>query len=203
VQIAGSSEEHGQVERHELPIKETNPLRPLSPYAVSKVGQDYMGYQYWMSFKIRIIRTRAFNHEGPRRGEVFVVSNFAKQIADIEKERQRPVLTVGNLDAIRDFTDVRDIGRGYWVATEQCKPGDVYNLCSGKGYTIKDVLSMLLALSTRRDIKVETDPLRLRPSDVPVLIGDGAKFRDATGWRPTIPFEQTVKDSLDYWRARG
>jgi GDP-4-dehydro-6-deoxy-D-mannose reductase len=203
VQIAGSSEEYGQVERDELPIKESNPLRPLSPYAVSKVGQDYMGYQYWKSFKIRIIRTRAFNHEGPRRGEVFVVSNFAKQIADIEKERHRPAVSVGNLDAIRDFTDVRDVVQAYWLATEHCAPGDVYNICSGKGYAIREVLSMLLALSTRKDIKVETDPLRLRPSDVPVLIGDYAKFREVTGWQTTIPFERTVKDSLDYWRGRA
>jgi GDP-4-dehydro-6-deoxy-D-mannose reductase len=202
VQIACSSEEYGQVDRDELPIKETNPLRPLSPYAVSKVGQDYMGYQYWKSFNIRIIRTRAFNHEGPRRGEVFVVSNFAKQIADIEKERQRPVLSVGNLEAIRDFSDVRDIVRAYWLATEHCEPGDVYNICSGRGFAIKDVLTLLLSMSVRKEIKVETDPFRLRPSDVPVLIGDSAKFVAVTGWKPKIPFEQTVKDSLDYWRAR-
>ena len=203
VQIACSSEEYGYAERNELPIKETNPLRPMSPYAVSKVGQDYMGYQYWRSFKIRIVRTRAFNHEGPRRGEVFVVSNFAKQIADIEKELRRPVVLVGNLDAIRDFTDVRDIVRGYWLATEHCAPGDVHNICSGKGYAIRDVLSMLLSLSKRKDIKVEVDAQRLRPSDVPVLIGDSSRFRELTGWQPTIPFEQTVKDSLDYWRARA
>jgi GDP-4-dehydro-6-deoxy-D-mannose reductase len=202
VQIAGSSEEYGQVEPHELPIRETNPLRPLSPYAVSKVGQDYMGYQYWKSFQIRIIRTRAFNHEGPRRGEVFVVSNFAKQIAEIEKELRPPILRVGNLEAIRDFSDVRDVVRAYWLATEACAPGEVYNIASGKGYAIKDVLAMLLSLSTRREIRVETDPQRLRPSDVPVLIGDSSKFRALTGWQPTIPFEQTVRDSLEYWRSR-
>ncbi len=202
VQIACSSEEYGYVERGELPIKETNPLRPMSPYAVSKVGQDYMGYQYCKSFKIRIIRTRAFNHEVPRRGEVFVVSNFAKQIAEIEKERHRPVVSVGNLEAIRDFSDVRDIVRAYWLATENFAPGDAYNICSGKGYAIKDVLYMLLSLSMRKDIKVEADPLRLRPSDVPVLVGDCEKFRTLTGWQPKIPFEQTVRDSLDYWRSR-
>ncbi len=202
VQIACSSEEYGHVERGELPIKETNPLRPLSPYAVSKVGQDYMGYQYWKSFKIRIVRTRAFNHEGPRRGEVFVISNFAKQIAEIEKERQRPAVAVGNLDAIRDFSDVRDIVRAYWLATAQCTPGEVYNICSGKGYAIKEVLSMLLSISTRNDIKVEADPHRLRPSDVPVLVGDCGKFREVTGWQPTIPFEKTVADCLEYWRGR-
>lgn len=202
VQIACSSEEYGQVERHELPIKETNPLRPLSPYAVSKVAQDYMGYQYWKSYKIRVVRTRAFNHEGPRRGEVFVVSNFAKQIAEIEKGRRRPMVLVGNLEAVRDFTDVRDVVRAYWLATERCEPGDVYNICSGKGYAIKEVLDMLLRMSRNTDIKVEVDPLRLRPSDVPVLVGDSTKFRTTTSWAPTIPFEKTVEDSLNYCRSR-
>ena len=200
VQIACTSEEYGHVERDELPIKETNALRPLSPYAVSKVAQDYMGYQYWKSYKIRIIRTRAFNHEGPRRGEVFVVSNFAKQIAEIERNHRKPVVWVGNLEAIRDFSDVRDIVRAYWVATEECAPGDVYNICSGKGYPIGRVLDMLLGLSERKDIRIETDRQRLRPSDVPVLIGDCTKFSTATGWATTIPFEKTIEDSLNYWR---
>ncbi len=200
VQIACTSEEYGNVRRDELPIKETNELRPLSPYAVSKVAQDYMGYQYWKSYKIRIIRTRAFNHEGPRRGEVFVVSNFAKQIAEIERNHQKPVVWVGNLEAIRDFSDVRDIVRAYWLATEECEPGDVYNICSEKGHPIGKVLDMLLSLSERKDIRIETDPQRLRPSDVPVLIGDCTKFKAATTWKTTIPFEKTVEDSLNFWR---
>jgi len=202
VLVAGSSEEYGHAERGELPIKETNPLRPLSPYAVSKVAQDFMGYQYWRSYRIRVIRTRAFNHEGPRRGEVFVVSNFAKQIAEIEKERREPVVRVGNLDAVRDFSDVRDVVRAYWQATESCTPGEVYNICSGRGFAIRDVLNILLRSSSRQGIVVEEDPQRLRPSDIPILIGDSSKFQSATGWRPTIPFEQTVLDSLNYWRAR-
>lgn len=200
VQIAGSSEEYGNVTRDELPIKETNELRPLSPYAVSKVAQDFMGYQYWKSYKIRIIRTRAFNHEGPRRGEVFVISNFAKQIADIEKNHRRNVIWVGNLEAIRDFSDVRDIARAYWLATEGCEPGDVYNICSGKGYPIGKVLDMLISLSTCKEVRVEPDPQRLRPSDVPVLIGDCTKFKRTTGWTPAIAFEKTLEDSLKYWR---
>ncbi len=200
VQIACSSEEYGNVRRDELPIKETNELRPVSPYAVSKVAQDYMGYQYWKSYRIRIVRTRAFNHEGPRRGEVFVVSNFAKQIAEIERTHRLPVVRVGNLEAIRDFSDVRDIAGAYWLATEECDPGDVYNICTGKGHPIGRVLDILLSLSERKDIKIETDPQRLRPSDVPVLIGDCTKFRAATGWMPTIPFEKTIEDSLNYWR---
>ncbi len=203
VQVAGSSEEYGKVGKEHLPITETTPLSPLSPYAVSKVAQDYMAYQYWQSFRIRAIRTRAFNHEGPRRGEVFVISNFCKQIADIERELRRPVIHVGNLDAIRDFTDVRDVVRAYWLAMEHCEPGDVYNIASGTGHRIRDVLTKLLEMSTREDIKVEQDPQRMRPSDVPVLIGDSEKFRRATGWNPQIPFEQTLRDSLDYWRARA
>ncbi len=139
IQLACSSEEYGMVYPDEVPIKETNPLRPLSPYAVSKVSQDMLGYQYWMSWKVDSVRTRGFNHEGPRRGPVFVASDFAKQIADIEKGRRKPVLNVGNLDAIRDFTDVRDMVRAYWLALEKCEPGEVYNICSGKAWTIQKV----------------------------------------------------------------
>jgi len=201
IQLACSSEEYGLVHENELPIRETNPLRPLSPYAVSKVGQDMLGYQYFKSFGIHVIRTRGFNHEGPRRGPVFVCSDFAKQIADIEKGRRAPVVRVGNLDARRDFTDVRDIVRAYWLALEKGVAGEEYNLCSGKAWVIKDMLDYLLALSTVK-IKIEPDPTRLRPSDVPVLLGDASKFKKATGWEPTIPFEQTLKDMLAYWRER-
>jgi GDP-4-dehydro-6-deoxy-D-mannose reductase len=201
IQLACSSEEYGMVYENELPIRETNPLRPLSPYAVSKVGQDMLGYQYFMSFKIPVIRTRGFNHEGPRRGPVFVCSDFAKQIADIEKGRRAPVVRVGNLDARRDFTDVRDVVRAYWLALEKGEPGEVYNICSGKCWTIREMLDMLLAMSKTK-ITIEPDPARMRPSDVPVLLGDATRFRKATGWEPTIPFEQTLRDLLDFWRAR-
>jgi GDP-4-dehydro-6-deoxy-D-mannose reductase len=201
IQLACSSEEYGLVHEDELPIKETNPLRPLSPYAVSKVGQDMLGYQYWMSFRLPVIRTRGFNHEGPRRGPVFVCSDFAKQIADIEKGRRPPVVRVGNLDARRDFTDVRDIVRAYWLALEKGEPGEVYNLCSGRAWTIREMLDMLLAMSKTK-IKVEQDEARMRPSDVPVLLGDATRFRNRTGWEPSIPFEQTMRDLLAYWRER-
>ncbi len=201
IQLACSSEEYGMVYPDELPIRETNPLRPLSPYAVSKVAQDMLGYQYWMSWKVDCVRTRGFNHEGPRRGPVFVASDFAKQIADIEKGRKEPVLHVGNLEAKRDFTDVRDMVRGYWLALEKCEPGEVYNLCSGKAYSIQQVLDLLLGM-TKAKIEVRQDRLRLRPSDVPVLLGDRTKFTQATGWEPVIPFEQTLRDMLDFWRAR-
>jgi GDP-4-dehydro-6-deoxy-D-mannose reductase len=201
IQIACSSEEYGLVLPDEVPIKETNPLRPLSPYAVSKVAQDFLAYQYFMSYGLRAVRTRGFNHTGPRRGEVFVTSNFAKQVATIEAGKSAPVIKVGNLDAVRDFTDVRDMVRGYVLATQKGKPGEVYNLASGKAITIRAMLDKLLALA-KVEVKVETDPARLRPSDVEVLIGDYSKFHADTGWEPKIPFDQTLEDLLNYWRQR-
>jgi GDP-4-dehydro-6-deoxy-D-mannose reductase len=201
IQLACSSEEYGLALEHELPITEENPLRPLSPYAVSKVGQDMLGYQYFMSYRMPIIRTRGFNHEGPRRPPVFVVSDFAMQVAAIERGTRPPVLRVGNLDAQRDFTDVRDMVRAYWLALEKGRPGDVYNICSGESHSIRQVVDLLLGM-TRVQIKVETDKRRLRPSDVPVLRGDCTKFQRETGWRAEIPFARTVEDLLDYWRAR-
>jgi GDP-4-dehydro-6-deoxy-D-mannose reductase len=201
IQIACSSEEYGLVHEDELPIRETNPLRPLSPYAVSKVGQDYLGYQYYKSFGMKVVRTRGFNHDGPRRGDVFVSSNFAKQLASIERKRKPPVIHVGNLEARRDFTDVRDIVRGYWLALDGgCEPGEAYNLSTGRDYSIQEVLDKLIEMSGL-DVEVIEDPERLRPSDVPVLLGDSSKFRKATGWEPRIPYEKTLRDMLDYWRS--
>ncbi|MBU2633703.1 MAG: GDP-mannose 4,6-dehydratase [Nanoarchaeota archaeon] len=203
IHIAGSSEEYGMVYPTEVPIKETNPLRPLSPYAVSKVGQEMLSSQYNRSYGIKTVVTRAFNHSGPRRGEVFATSTFAKQIAQIEKGKKEPVIMHGNLDAKRDFTDVRDMVRAYLLAVEKCKPGEVYNICSGDEgiYSIKQVMDILLGFS---NVKVETrqDPKRMRPSDVSILHGDSTKFRDVTGWKPEYKFEQTMKDLLDYWRER-
>ena len=201
IQIACSSEEYGLVKEDELPIKETNPLRPLSPYAVSKVGQDYLGYQYHMSFGLKVVRTRGFNHDGPRRGDVFVSSNFAKQLVEVEKGKRPAVIHVGNLEARRDFSDVRDIVRGYWLSLERCEAGEVYNLCSGKAYSIQEVLDRLIELSGAK-VKIEQDPARLRPSDVPVLIGDCTKFREVTGWKPEIPYDKTLADMIDYWRRK-
>jgi GDP-4-dehydro-6-deoxy-D-mannose reductase len=176
-------------------------LRPLSPYAVSKVAQDLLGFQYFKSYGQHIVRTRAFNHEGPRRGEVFVTSSFAKQIALAEAGKGEPVLHVGNLEARRDFTDVRDVVRGYWLALERCEAGEVYNLGSGKAWRISDVADMLIA-EAKVPIEVRPDPTRMRPSDVPVLLADTTRFREATGWEPQIPFEQTLHDTLEYWRER-
>ncbi len=201
IQIACSSEEYGLVKPDEIPIKETNPLRPLSPYAVSKVAMDYLGYQYFQSYKMRIIRTRGFNHTGPRRGEVFVTSNFARQIAEIEKGKREPIIEVGNLEAKRDWTDVRDMVKAYLLAVQKGESGEVYNICSGKAVRIGDMLDMLLKMSKVK-VKIKEDPARLRPSDVTILLGDPGKFKKATGWEPKIPFEKTIEDLLNYWRER-
>jgi GDP-4-dehydro-6-deoxy-D-mannose reductase len=147
-----------------------------------------------------VVRTRGFNHTGPRRGEVFVTSNFSKQVAMIEAGLAAPVIRVGNLEAIRDFTDVRDMVRAYWLAVTKAKPGEVYNIATGSGIHIREMLQMLLDMA-KVEVKVEVDPERLRPSDVEILIGDSAKFRADTGWEPRIPFRQTLSDLLDYWRA--
>jgi len=201
IQLAGSSEEYGMVKEDEVPITEDNPLRPLSPYGVSKVAQDLLGYQYFMSYKMDVVRTRGFNHTGPRRPPVFVCSDFAKQVVDIERGRKDPVIHVGNLEAKRDFTDVRDMVRAYFLALEKGTSGEVYNICSEKSWKIREVLDMLIAKS-KKDIEVRVDEARLRPSDVPLLLGDCSRFRKDTGWKPMIPFERTLEDILDFWRER-
>lgn len=201
VQIACSSEEYGLVLPKEVPVKETNPLRPLSPYAVSKVAMDYLGYQYHQSYDMKIVRTRGFNHTGPRRGEVFVTSNFAKQLAEIEKGKKEPIIEVGNLDAKRDWTDVRDMVRAYLLSVQKCQYGEVYNVCSEETVKVGDMLEMLLSMSKVK-VKIRKDQSRMRPSDVPILLGDCSKFRSVTGWKPEIPFDKTMKDLLDYWRER-
>ncbi|MGK5509617.1 GDP-mannose 4,6-dehydratase [Brevibacillus formosus] len=200
IQIACSSEEYGLVYPEEIPIKETNPLRPLNPYAVSKIAQDYLGYQYHHSYGLAIIRTRTFHHTGPRRGESYVTSNFAKQIAQIELGLQEPKVHVGNLEAIRDFTDVRDIVKAYWLAITRGEPGDVYNISAGTRYTIEDMLKTLLAL-TDVQVQIHVDTNRLRPSDVDIVLGDSSLFREKTGWEPEISFQQTMEDLLNYWRS--
>ena len=201
IQIAGSSEEYGLVHPDEVPIKETNQLRPMSPYGVSKVAQDLLSRQYYMSYGLKVIVTRAFNHTGPRRGDVFATSNFAKQVAEIEKGLKEPVIYVGNLNAQRDFTDVRDVVRAYWLAVNKCEYGEVYNICSEKAVTIQSVLDLLLDMANK-NVKVKQDSSRMRPSDVEILQGDCSKFRERTGWTPEIPFEKTMRDLLDYWMEK-
>ena len=201
IHIAGSSEAYGQVFEDELPVKETNPLRPLSPYAVSKVTQDALAFQYFKSYGLHIVRTRAFNHTGPRRGDVFVTSSFARQIVEIEMGLKEPVIYVGNLEAKRDFTDIRDVVAAYVLALEKCEAGGVYNIGSGKAYSIKQVLDILLGMS-QFEIQVAQDPARVRPSDVPVMLCDSTRFSSKTGWRPQIAFSKTLFDLLAYWRAK-
>lgn len=201
IQIAGSSEEYGLVHEGELPITEEQPLRPLSPYAVSKVGQDALAYQYFRSYGLPIVRTRGFNHTGPRRPSVFVCSDFARQVIEIEKGLRAPEIRVGNLEARRDFTDVRDTVRAYWLALSEGEPGEVYNVATGRSWAIREVLDMLIDLAGVK-VDVVEDPARLRPSDVPRLEGDASRLRAATGWKPEIPFERTLRDLLDYWRER-
>ncbi|PYN24804.1 MAG: GDP-mannose 4,6-dehydratase [Candidatus Rokuibacteriota bacterium] len=200
--VIGSSEEYGLVEPDELPIRETNPLRPLSPYAVSKVTQDLMGFQYFKSYGLDIVRARAFHHTGPRRSDNFSTSTFARQIAEIEAGLREPVVVAGDLKPVRDFSDVRDIVRGYWELLERGTAGEVYNLCSGVDWTIERMLTFLISQSSVPGIEIRTDAARLRPSDVPVLRGSYEKIERAVGWRPRIPLEQTLTDLLDYWRQR-
>ncbi|MBW2996338.1 GDP-mannose 4,6-dehydratase [Candidatus Woesearchaeota archaeon] len=179
-----------------VPIPETAELNPVSPYAESRKEQEEICKQYME--KLQIIISRSFPHIGPGQAPIFVTSDFAKQIVEIEKGKE-PTIKTGNLEAKRDFTDVRDVVKAYLLALEKCKPGETYNICSGKEYSIKEILDMLLSLS-QAEIKIEQDPDRMRPSDIPILQGDNSKFKEQTGWSPEIPIETTLKDILDYWR---
>ncbi|MBW2107576.1 MAG: GDP-mannose 4,6-dehydratase [Deltaproteobacteria bacterium] len=199
--VAGSSEEYGLIYENELPVKESNPFRPMSPYGVSKVAQDTLGFQYAVNYGMYIVRTRAFNHVGPRQGDVFVASSFARQIVEIEMGKRPPMIRVGNLNAGRDFTDTRDVARAYAMALECCEAADAYNIGSGRSHSVKEVLDTLLKM-TRLIIEVQEDPERIRPSDVPLVVSDSSKFMEKTGWRPQIPFEQSLFDLLEYWRQR-
>lgn len=200
IHTCSSSEVYGQVTKKEVPIKETNPFRPASPYAVSKVGEDMLALQYWLSWGIKTIRTRMFTHTGPRRGEVFALSNFAKQVAAIEAGFQEPVVKVGNLKSIRTWMDVRDAVGAYWLLVNKCKPGEVYNIGGSETMTIGEMLDLLIKYSSRKDIRIVIDPARLRPSDVTLQIPSVDKFKKITNWKPEIKFKNTVKDTLDYWR---
>ncbi len=199
IHICSSSEVYGQVSEADVPIRETCPFRPASPYAVSKVGEDMVAFQYWISYGIKTIRTRMFTHTGPRRGDVFAMSFFAKQVAAAELGLQEPVVNVGNLKSVRTFCDVRDAVRAYWILVNKCKPGEVYNIGGKQTMTIGESLDILLSYSKTK-FEVRVDPKLLRPSDVTLQIPCIDKFRDETGWEPVIPFEKTLKDILDYWR---
>jgi len=201
VLVIGSSEEYGVVPADQLPIRETYPLRPNNPYAVSKVAQDMLGYQYFASHRLPVVRVRPFNHIGPRQSPAFVASAFAKQIAEVEAGLREPKVLVGNLDARRDLSDVRDMVRGYYLALAQGEPGEAYNLGAERSYPMRELLEGLIALSKVKPT-VEFDSRRLRPSDMPDVVADCSKMRSRTGWRAEIPLERSLQDILDYWRKR-
>lgn len=199
--IVASNEVYGLVQPQDLPMDEETPFRPNSPYGVSKITQDLMGYQYWVGYGLPVIRVRSFNHMGPGQSADFAASAFARQIAEMEAGVRPAVLKVGNLDAERDFTDVRDIVRAYWLAVTLGEPGQVYNVGSGNYRSIRWILDTLLNL-TDLAVTVETDPARLRPSDIPRTLCDNRRLVAATGWAPQIELQETLRDLLNYWRVQ-
>ena len=201
IHICSSSEVYGQVTKEEVPIRESNPFRPASPYAVSKVGEDMSALQYFLSYGLKTVRTRMFTHTGPRRGDIFAESAFAKQIAEIEAGRRQNPVKAGNLDSVRTFADVRDAVRAYWLLLERCPAGEVYNIGGERTMTVGDMLDMLKGMAKCK-IEHEVDSALLRPSDVTLQVPDISKFKKATGWTPEISLEQTLHDLLDYHRMR-
>ncbi len=199
VLVVGSSEEYGLVGPEDLPIDEDTPLRPMSAYAVSKVAQDLMGLQYHLTHKLYVVRVRPFNHIGPRQSVGFVAPDLASQIAAAELGLQPPAIKVGNLDARRDFSDVRDVVRAYVMLITEGEPGQVYNVGTGESRSIQELLDRLLAMS-QVPIEVDQDPRRMRPSDVPDAVCDASRIRERTGWQAMISFERSMQDILDYWR---
>ncbi|MBI1282330.1 MAG: NAD-dependent epimerase/dehydratase family protein [Anaerolineaceae bacterium] len=199
--VISSAEIYGPVRPDQLPINEDAPLRPTNPYGVSKVAQDMLGLQYYMSHKLPILRARPFNHFGPGQSEGFVATDFAVQVARIEAGLQESVIEVGNLAAERDFTDVRDVVSAYTQIMEKGVPGAVYNVASGTPYSIQYLLDVLLKYSTVT-IQVRVSPARMMPIDVPVVQGDTTRLQMLSGWQPSIPFETTLLDVLNDWRGR-
>jgi GDP-4-dehydro-6-deoxy-D-mannose reductase len=204
VMVVGSSEEYGAAlsETSVLgSINEETPFRPMNPYAVSKIAQDMLGLQYHLSHGLDTVRVRPFNHIGPRQSPGFVVPDFASQVARIEAGQQPPIMRVGNLEAQRDFTDVRDVVRAYHLLAVEGRSGEVYNVGSGRAHAVQEVLDYLIGQS-KVSIRVERDPERLRPSDIPRVVCDYSKLRTCTGWEPRIAFEQSLADALEDWRAK-
>ena len=199
--VIGSNEEYGLTRPDELPIRETKELRPISPYAVSKMTQDMLGHQYFVTHGLQVIRVRPFVHTGPGQASTFVTPAFARQLAEMEAGLREHNMRVGFLDGQRDFTDVRDVARGYRLLVKRGTPGEVYNLGTGQPRSIRSILDGLLALTTVRPV-VETDPALIRPLEVPVQYPDCSRLHAATGWKPEIPFEQTLHDVLEDWRIR-
>jgi GDP-4-dehydro-6-deoxy-D-mannose reductase len=201
VLVVGSSDEYGRVSPTEVPTHEDVPLRPTTPYAVSKVGQDVMGFQYFAQHHLPVVRVRPFNHTGPGHDARFVIPSFARQLAEIENGLREPVLRVGNLDVSRDFTDVRDMVQAYRKALTLGVPGDVYNLGSGRSMRVADMVNELIALC-RVPAEKRVDAALLRPSDIPRQEADIRKFTTLTGWQPRIPWHTTLRDTFEYWREK-
>jgi GDP-4-dehydro-6-deoxy-D-mannose reductase len=199
--LVTSSEVYGVVTPEELPITENHPLRPANHYSLSKITQDLMGWQYYMAHKLPVIRVRAFNHIGTGQSADFVATDFAQQIARIEQGQQPPVMRVGNLNARRDFTDVRDTVRAYHLLMQYGLPGESYNVASGTPHSIQELLDILLSYSIT-PIQIEPDPNRMRPADIPILQGDYSKLKNLTGWQPAIPFRDTLLNVLNDFRHR-
>lgn len=202
--VCASSEVFGRVPREKLPIDEECTFHPASPYAISKVGTDLIGRYYAEAYNMTVMTTRMFTHTGPRRGDVFAESTFAKQIAMIERGLIPPVVKTGNLDSLRTFADVRDAVRAYYMlVTINPIPGAYYNIGGTYSCTVGQMLDTLISMSTSKDvIRVETDPERLRPIDADLQVPNTRKFEAVTGWKPEISFEKTMEDLLNYWRAR-
>ena len=199
VLVIGSGDEYGRPPGRARRLNEETPLRPVTPYGVSKVTQDLLGLQYFLSHSLPVIRVRPFNHAGPRQAPQFAIASFAQQVALIERGAQAPVLKVGNLSSRRDYTDVRDMARAYVMAIEKGRPGDVYNIGSGVATRIGDILKLLLRMS-RSTIAVEVDERRKHLAEAEVYVCDARRFQRLTGWRPQIPLSRTLRDTLDYWR---
>jgi GDP-4-dehydro-6-deoxy-D-mannose reductase len=197
--VVSSAEVYGSVSQNSLPINEEAALNPTNPYAVSKLTQDFLGRQYFLSYGLKAVRVRPFNHIGPRQSSNFVVSAFAQKIAEIEKGKREPVLPVGNLETKRDFTDVRDVVKVYDLLMTKGELGEVYNIGSGVSHKIAEILDRLLSL-TKVKITVEVDKSLFRPIDDPDLVCDSTKITKLTNWQPEIPLEKTLEDTLDYWR---
>ncbi len=204
IHVCASSEVFGRVPKEKLPIHEECTFHPASPYAISKVGTDLVGRFYAEAYQMTVMTTRMFTHTGPRRGDVFAESTFAKQIAMIENGMIPPVVKVGNLQSLRTFADVRDAVHAYYLlVTHKPAPGEYYNIGGSYSCTVGEMLDYLISISTAKNkIKIETDPTRLRPIDADLQIPDTSKFEKHTGWKPTISFETTMKDLLDYWREK-
>ena len=198
--LIGSSEEYGPSLEEENPVTENQPLRPGNIYAATKACQGMLGSIYAKAYQMDVMMVRAFNHIGPKQAPLFVVSDFCKQVVEIEKGLREPVMYVGNLSAKRDFTDVRDIVRAYSALIQKGTPGETYNVGSGHAIAIQELLDAILKLSTTK-IKVEIDPQKLRPVDVPIVEADVSKLKKETGWERKYALENTLKDILEYWRG--